>query len=436
MRRRKSVKALAFPVILLVTVISSVHFLVHVSKNSTVAHYFVDEEGPCPLSDGGNDGCEGALLSLDFGQEEDVTLHYSASLPTTIPFPDNRPASSPPGAPSESRHRRVLVETPDSADPKQPSQRIIAITPTYNRAAQALHLVTCVNILRIIPPPVVWIVIDSGEPSPETAQLLQAHAGECVHVGGAKECTTLSYVHLGANDTTEDIKISRGVAQRNAALKYVERLRLEGVVYFMDDDNVYSPKLFEEIRKVRRVGVLPVGFVWSMDTMKISPWLQADAMVERPLVEKGPQLRGGGVASPSVRGWETFEWSVEAKRRYHIDLAGIAFRSFLLWQSDTSNVSEPTHRPPAPVRFVARQFFLENDFLEKLVRSVDELEPLADLCESVHVWHVRFESRSRVSFPRLWHKPQPQLLSSDNSSLAPGLVNLVKLDGTLYRSGY
>ncbi len=31
------------------------------------------------------------------------------------------------------------------------------------------------------------------------------------------------------------------------------------VVYFADDDNAYDVRLFEEIRKVQNVGVLPVG---------------------------------------------------------------------------------------------------------------------------------------------------------------------------------
>ena len=33
------------------------------------------------------------------------------------------------------------------------------------------------------------------------------------------------------------------MAQRNAALDYIEQNRISGVIYFMDDDNSYNPKV-------------------------------------------------------------------------------------------------------------------------------------------------------------------------------------------------
>lgn len=48
-------------------------------------------------------------------------------------------------------------------------------------------------------------------------------------------------------------KRHRGVEQRNMALKWLrDNLELnkdKGIVYFMDDDNTYNIKLFEEVRK-------------------------------------------------------------------------------------------------------------------------------------------------------------------------------------------
>jgi len=34
-----------------------------------------------------------------------------------------------------------------------------------------------------------------------------------------------------------------GVASRNAALDYIEKNRIEGIVYIMDDDNTYFPQV-------------------------------------------------------------------------------------------------------------------------------------------------------------------------------------------------
>eukprot|EP00271_Cylindrocystis_brebissonii_P022462 TRINITY_DN8659_c0_g2_i1.p1 TRINITY_DN8659_c0_g2~~TRINITY_DN8659_c0_g2_i1.p1 ORF type:complete len:261 (-),score=44.50 TRINITY_DN8659_c0_g2_i1:1096-1878(-) len=125
---------------------------------------------------------------------------------------------------------------------EQPAKKlIIAITPTYNRAAQAMHLVNVVNVLRIVPPPILWIVVDAVVQSAETAALLNATAGACLQTRSDSPCSSLPYVHMGSGQETDNPWQSRGVAQRNAALAYIESRRLEGIVYCMDDDNVYSP---------------------------------------------------------------------------------------------------------------------------------------------------------------------------------------------------
>lgn len=37
--------------------------------------------------------------------------------------------------------------------------------------------------------------------------------------------------------------MNKAVVHRNAGLDYVEKHRLEGVIYFMDDDNSYAPQV-------------------------------------------------------------------------------------------------------------------------------------------------------------------------------------------------
>ena len=61
-------------------------------------------------------------------------------------------------------------------------------------------------------------------------------------------------------------KKPRGVHQRNVALEYLiehHQKSPNGLVYFMDDDNTYSVRIFAEMRKVPmgKVGVWPVGIV-------------------------------------------------------------------------------------------------------------------------------------------------------------------------------
>ena len=61
-------------------------------------------------------------------------------------------------------------------------------------------------------------------------------------------------------------KKPRGVHQRNVALEYLienQQKSPNGLVYFMDDDNTYSVRIFAEMRKIPigKVGVWPVGIV-------------------------------------------------------------------------------------------------------------------------------------------------------------------------------
>eukprot|EP00897_Mesotaenium_endlicherianum_P011014 jgi/Mesen1/9941/ME000705S09080 len=177
----------------------------------------------------------------------------------------------------------------------------------------------------------------------ETSVLLRKIT--CIPRSLPEACPQVDFVHLSAG--LEESQ-SRGVAQRNAALQYIEENQIAGVVYFADDDNLYSPQLFAEIRQVKRVGVWPVGFLWSKEQSWLSRDRQTEPFVERPLV------RQVGGSRPQVYGWETFfpsSGKQQAPRRYNCDMAGFAFRSELLWQKKQDELSK---RPQQPVRFVAR----------------------------------------------------------------------------------
>ena len=82
---------------------------------------------------------------------------------------------------------------------------------------------------------------------------------------------------MKANATDPAWKFPRGVEQRNAALRWIrfgfldfkihnfrENLpspHQQATLYFGDDDNTYDWRLFDEMRKIRRVGVWPVVIV-------------------------------------------------------------------------------------------------------------------------------------------------------------------------------
>lgn len=119
-----------------------------------------------------------------------------------------------------------------------PRKQLIVITPTYNRAMQAYFLNRLAQVLSLVPPPVLWIVVEENAASYETAELLRK--------------TGVMYRHLVSQKNSTDVK-DRGVHQRNVGLEHIERHRLDGIVYFADDDNVYSAELFDRLREIRYI---------------------------------------------------------------------------------------------------------------------------------------------------------------------------------------
>ncbi len=204
---------------------------------------------------------------------------------------------------------------------------LLVITPTFERPGRMALLERCLASFRGVAG-LHWIVVEDGAaPHRDVASLLAAG-------GVAHTCLA------------EGPSRAWGNAQRDAALRHVRDRGMTGIVYLADDDNFYEPALFAELRRVRRVGVLPVGL--------LGPW-----GIERPI------LRGGRIA-----GWSA-HWK---SRRYPLDMAGFAFNASLLqgiagpiWTYETRGG--------------------ESEFLERLIASPDELEILCDSCRRCHVWH-------------------------------------------------
>jgi hypothetical protein len=172
---------------------------------------------------------------------------------------------------------------------------------------------------------VLWIVV---EDSPNTDQEVL-------------EVLPENSIYLSCGPTKD-----KGHAQRNLALEYIKSHNLRGIIYNLDDDNKYDIRLFNELRKVKNVAFFPVG--------NLGPH-----GVERPVVENGKFVR-----------WEA-NWTW---RKYCVDMGGFAFHSDLL-----KNIESPIwHYKGAGG---------ENEFLQKILKSIDDVEFLCDNCKDVYVWH-------------------------------------------------
>uniref|UniRef100_F7BPJ6 Galactosylgalactosylxylosylprotein 3-beta-glucuronosyltransferase n=1 Tax=Ciona intestinalis TaxID=7719 RepID=F7BPJ6_CIOIN len=123
---------------------------------------------------------------------------------------------------------------------------VTVVTCTYTRLTQKADLTRLVQTLMHVSS-LHWIVVeDSDKKTPLVKKLL--------------ENSSLKYTHLYTKNTAA---IFKHIQTLNIALAWI-RANVkpnEGVVYFMDDDNTYDIKLFEEIRTTKVLSVWPVGLV-------------------------------------------------------------------------------------------------------------------------------------------------------------------------------
>jgi predicted dehydrogenase/FAD/FMN-containing dehydrogenase len=158
-----------------------------------------------------------------------------------------------------------------------------------------------------------WIVVEDGDlPDPELSILLEGWNSHYLNIGPTRD---------------------EGGAQRNLAFEHIRDLRLDGIVYNLEDDNLVHPELADELRKVSKVGIVPIG--------NLGP-----NGVERPIVVNGQLVR-----------WDS-DW---AERKYPVAKGGFAFESRLIFEAKS------------PI-WDWRGFGGESEFIDKLIGSAAELD--------------------------------------------------------------
>jgi len=256
---------------------------------------------------------------------------------------------------------------------------IFAITPTFYRPVQKAELTRLCQTFLLVPN-FHWVVVEDARTKSELVSRFLARCG-------------VPYTHLNAQTPPENKmsdaelekknwKKPRGVIQRNEGLDWLrENARLkggtvDGVIYFADDDNTYDIRVFEDMRYTKRVSVWPVGLVGGL-------------MVEKPKV----------AADQTVVGWDV-AWS--PNRPFAIDMAGFAV-----------NYNHFLGRPKAKFAYQVKRGYQETEFLRHLVGSLSELEPKADLCTKVYVYHTRTSKPDL----KLEDKRKTLLLSPSNKDM-------------------
>ncbi|KAG8063859.1 hypothetical protein GUJ93_ZPchr0003g17629 [Zizania palustris] len=238
----------------------------------------------------------------------------------------------------------LLVVTTTESTPSVTGQRAAALT----RMA---------HTLRLVPTPLLWVVVEAAPDVPATARLLRT--------------TGVMYRHLTYKDnfTVTDAATSKERHhQRNVALGHIEHHRLAGVVLFAGLGDAFDLRFFDQLRQIRTFGAWPVAMM-SRD--------------ERKVVVQGPAC-----SSSSVAGWFSTDFSngtspgggAAAARPRELDVHGFAFNSSVLWDPERWGrypTSEPDKSQDS-VKFV-QQVVLED---------YSKVRGIPSDCSEVMVWHV------------------------------------------------
>ncbi|KAG8487416.1 hypothetical protein CXB51_020938 [Gossypium anomalum] len=238
---------------------------------------------------------------------------------------------------------------------------LIVITPTHARPHQAYYLNRLAYTLKLVQPPLLWIVVEMTSQTEETADILRKSG--------------IMYRHLVCKKNLTDIK-DRYVHQRNVALSHIETHRLDGIVYFADEYNVYSIDLFEQMRHIRQFGTWTVA-KQTQDNNRVTP--------------EGPVCNG-----TKVIGWHLNELG-KRYRRFHAEMPGFAFNSTILW--DPRRWHRPTLEQIRQLETV-KDGFQASSIIEQVVEDESQMEGLPQDCSRIMVWEVNIESNS--FYPQKW----------------------------------
>lgn len=224
------------------------------------------------------------------------------------------------------------------------------VTPTFARREQVAELTRLAQTLLHVRN-IIWFVIeDATVCSPMVSQFLVRHQMPYIHM-----VAPLPEVFIGEGQKP------RGVSQRNAAIQWIMTHSdfPEGVLYFADDDNTYDLRLFDEIRKTKKISMFPVGLV-------------AGKAHSSPVVKDG---RVVGFSDP---------WM--ANRKFPMDMAGFAVNIRML-KYDPNKVAMP---------FINGH--QEDRFLKGLDFTWEDIEVLAEGCTKVWVWHTTTVEKEVLPF--------------------------------------
>ncbi|XP_062102654.1 probable beta-1,4-xylosyltransferase IRX14H [Humulus lupulus] len=275
---------------------------------------------------------------------------------------------------------------------------VIVVTPTYVRTFQALHMTGLMHSLMLVPYEVVWIVVEAGGASNETASILAKSGLRTIHVGFEQQMPN-----------SWEGRHRLEARMRLRALRTIRDQKLDGIVMFADDSNMHSMELFDEIQNVKWFGAVSVGILAHSGDTESEESLESTKQKKEdeqnlPMPVQGPACN----SSNKLIGWHTFNSLPYAgKKAIYIDdkatvlprkleWAGFVLNSKMLWKDAEDK--------PEWVRDLDTLDGVGEDLESPLflLKEPSMVEPLGSCGRQVLLWWLRVEARFDSKFPSRW----------------------------------
>ncbi|OVA18145.1 Glycosyl transferase [Macleaya cordata] len=245
-----------------------------------------------------------------------------------------------------------------------PLKQLIVITPTTsNDRLQGAFLRRLGYTLKLVPQPLLWIVVESGSDSSELSEILRK--------------TGIMYRHLVYKENFTDSEAEMD-HQRNLALNHIEHHRLNGIVHFAGVYDVYDLEFFERIREIEDFGTWPTATV-SANRKRV--------VMEGPVCDsEADQVVGWHLKNTSSN--ETTNNNNNMGESW-ISISNFGFNSSILW--DPERWGRPSSTQDASsqnsIKFVQEMVVEDETKLKGL--------PVED-CSKILLWHLHLPSTLRI----------------------------------------
>ncbi|KAM1926015.1 hypothetical protein ACFX13_033236 [Malus domestica] len=273
-------------------------------------------------------------------------------------------AAAEPARHKESSENSRFTQEEEAEEKKEPEvtpiRFIIIVTATATSTKdikfKSVFLRRLANTIRLVPQPLLWIVVAPKTESNEVSEVLRG--------------TGIMYRHLVSRMNFTDAEAERD-RQRNIALKHIEKHRISGIVHFAGLSNVYDLGFFDRLREIEVFGTWPMAIL---------------AANRKKVIIEGPVCD-----SSQVIGWHLKQMNNETETRPPIHISSFAFNSSILWDPErwgrTSSLQSSYQNS---IKFV-KEVVLED---ETKLKGIPPEE-----CSKIMLWCLRLHAAGGATAP-------------------------------------